>query len=360
MEVDHLQVHFPVRSGLLVSRTVGRVHAVDDVSFALEEGETLGIVGESGLREVDADPGADAARRLHGRVDPLPRRRHHDRRAARAGTGAARAADGLPGPAGVAEPAQARRSDRRPAAEAARRARRRAALARAAGARRAQPRAPEPLPARVQRRAAPADRDRPRARRRAEGDPARRAGLRARRLDPGPGRQPARGAAGRVRAGLRVRRPRPLGRAPCQRPDRRDVPGQDRRGLPRRGALRQADPPVHHRAAGRDPDPGPAREPRPRRGPVVEGEPPSPINAAAGLPLPHALPARDRDLPRRRAAADHVCQRSPGRVSSPAQRRLRRDRRGLALGRPPRSPPARSCRPRNSPLAPPSSGSFRQ
>jgi oligopeptide/dipeptide ABC transporter ATP-binding protein len=48
LEVDHLQVHFPVRSGVLVSRTVGRVHAVDDVSFELQEGETLGIVGESG------------------------------------------------------------------------------------------------------------------------------------------------------------------------------------------------------------------------------------------------------------------------------------------------------------------------
>ena len=45
LEVDHLQVHFPVRSGLVVARTVGRVHAVDDVSFALQEGETLGIVG---------------------------------------------------------------------------------------------------------------------------------------------------------------------------------------------------------------------------------------------------------------------------------------------------------------------------
>jgi oligopeptide/dipeptide ABC transporter ATP-binding protein len=48
LEVDHLEVHFPVRSGLLVARTVGRVHAVDDVSFTLGEGETLGIVGESG------------------------------------------------------------------------------------------------------------------------------------------------------------------------------------------------------------------------------------------------------------------------------------------------------------------------
>ncbi|WP_037502499.1 ABC transporter ATP-binding protein [Solirubrobacter soli] len=48
LEVDHLKVYFPVRSGLVVSRTVGKVHAVDDVSFTLQEGETLGIVGESG------------------------------------------------------------------------------------------------------------------------------------------------------------------------------------------------------------------------------------------------------------------------------------------------------------------------
>jgi oligopeptide/dipeptide ABC transporter ATP-binding protein len=48
LDVEHLEVHFPVRSGVLVSRTVGRVHAVDDVSFSLGEGETLGIVGESG------------------------------------------------------------------------------------------------------------------------------------------------------------------------------------------------------------------------------------------------------------------------------------------------------------------------
>ncbi|MBV9606783.1 MAG: ATP-binding cassette domain-containing protein, partial [Solirubrobacterales bacterium] len=39
---------FPVKAGAIVPRTVGHVHAVDDVSFALREGETLGIVGESG------------------------------------------------------------------------------------------------------------------------------------------------------------------------------------------------------------------------------------------------------------------------------------------------------------------------
>jgi len=48
LEVEHLKLHFPLKRGLLIDRTVGRVHAVDDVSFTLREGETLGLVGESG------------------------------------------------------------------------------------------------------------------------------------------------------------------------------------------------------------------------------------------------------------------------------------------------------------------------
>jgi oligopeptide/dipeptide ABC transporter ATP-binding protein len=48
LAVEHLRVLFPIKQGLLIDRTIGHVHAVDDVSFALREGETLGIVGESG------------------------------------------------------------------------------------------------------------------------------------------------------------------------------------------------------------------------------------------------------------------------------------------------------------------------
>jgi oligopeptide/dipeptide ABC transporter ATP-binding protein len=48
LEVEHLQVLFPVKAGVIVDRKVGLIHAVDDVSFTLAEGETIGIVGESG------------------------------------------------------------------------------------------------------------------------------------------------------------------------------------------------------------------------------------------------------------------------------------------------------------------------
>lgn len=47
LEVENLKVHFPVKSGIL-SREKKFVYAVDGVSFKLEKGETLGIVGESG------------------------------------------------------------------------------------------------------------------------------------------------------------------------------------------------------------------------------------------------------------------------------------------------------------------------
>ena len=48
LEAKNLKKYFPVTKGLLFSRTIGHIKAVDDISFALRAGETLGVVGESG------------------------------------------------------------------------------------------------------------------------------------------------------------------------------------------------------------------------------------------------------------------------------------------------------------------------
>jgi len=80
LTVENLRKHFPVRGGLL-NRKVATVQAVDDVSFAVRKGETLGIVGESGcgksttarllMRLVEPDDGGlvfdgDAVAEVHG------------------------------------------------------------------------------------------------------------------------------------------------------------------------------------------------------------------------------------------------------------------------------------------------------
>lgn len=48
LEVLDLRVHFPIRRGILISRSIDAVRAVDGVSFSMAAGETLGLVGESG------------------------------------------------------------------------------------------------------------------------------------------------------------------------------------------------------------------------------------------------------------------------------------------------------------------------
>ena len=88
LEVRHLKVHFPVKHGLL-SRAKDYVRAVDDVSFAIAPGETVGLVGESGcgkttlgraiLRLIDPTAGevifeGDDIARLNG-AELRPRRR---------------------------------------------------------------------------------------------------------------------------------------------------------------------------------------------------------------------------------------------------------------------------------------------
>lgn len=48
IRVQHLKKHFPVTKGLIWTKTIGWVKAVDDISFSVKQGETLALVGESG------------------------------------------------------------------------------------------------------------------------------------------------------------------------------------------------------------------------------------------------------------------------------------------------------------------------
>ena len=104
LEVNDLKKHFPVKKGLL-RRTVGHVYAVDGISFTINEGETLGLVGESGCGKSTAGRAILRLIEPTGGVVKMMGQRH--RPAQQEGTAALPAADAdhLPGPVLLAQPA---------------------------------------------------------------------------------------------------------------------------------------------------------------------------------------------------------------------------------------------------------------
>jgi peptide/nickel transport system ATP-binding protein len=92
LEVKHLKKYFPITRGLMRT-VVGQVRAVDDVSFTVHEGETLGLVGESGcgktttgrciLRAVEPTSGEVLYRRGEGDVVDIAKLDRRDLKALR-------------------------------------------------------------------------------------------------------------------------------------------------------------------------------------------------------------------------------------------------------------------------------------
>ncbi len=73
VEVKNLKKYFPVTRGIILQRKVGDVRAVDGISFSIQRGETLGMVGESGCGKTTAGrtllglyPATDGSVRIDG------------------------------------------------------------------------------------------------------------------------------------------------------------------------------------------------------------------------------------------------------------------------------------------------------
>ena len=283
-------------------RAAGAVQRRRRRLFAVAPGETLGLVGESRLRQIHGrltrpaplEPtagrvvfgGEDITQLAAAELRPLPAA-DADRSSR---TRMPPSIRGMTVGDIVAEPLAIHGIGAAPSAASARCA--------AARARRPRAGADRPLSARILRRPAPAHRHRPRARPRAAADRLRRAGLRARRVDPGADPQPAAGPAGRARPHLSVHRARPGGRAAHQPSRRGHVSRPDRGTGRRRGTLRaRRCIPTPQALLAAVPVPDPARR---QAAIVLQGDLPSPLSPPSGCPFhtrcPQVMP-RCRNIP---------------------------------------------------------------
>ena len=103
VSVEDVKIYFPIKSGLVLDRHVGDIKAVDGVSFEIERGETLGLVGESGCGKSTVGRAMLRLYELTRGQDRLRRAGHLE--ASETSPPAAPAdADGLPGSVLVAQP----------------------------------------------------------------------------------------------------------------------------------------------------------------------------------------------------------------------------------------------------------------
>ena len=190
------------------------MHAVNDVTLRARRGRDARAGGGVGLRQDHPVAHDHAPARLHRRARSASAGGHHAGRAQGAAAAAARRcrwSSRTRSPRSTRASAWARSSALPLRLHGAGSEERSSAKVRELLDRVGlQPEHVNRYPARVLRRAAPADRSGPRARARAAADRARRAGVRAGRLGPGADHQPAGRPPGRVRAHLPVRGPRPV------------------------------------------------------------------------------------------------------------------------------------------------------
>ena len=97
IRVENLKKYYPIRGGV-ITHTTGYVHSVDGVSFSIAEGETLGLVGESGCGKSTVGRQLVGLENADGRQAVLSWKGYGEAFRKREKERAHAAADGVPGP----------------------------------------------------------------------------------------------------------------------------------------------------------------------------------------------------------------------------------------------------------------------